>query len=233
MEPTLSRQFDTPDEIASHRAVINRENSQRSTGPRSQDGKQRSSQNALKHGLTSRMPVLRSEDPALYEQRCRQFHDEYQPKTPTEIQLVQELADTAWRLNRIPRLEAELLDIADRDLRRNGRLPSAIAAATRALATLGLHAQRLSRQFNKTLTTLRDIQAQRRAGEHQASAGSQLHAAEGHGDESGFVFSNQPCQAQHSYPMSSPAHSDAASLRAVANASSLAGHSTDLALGLP
>lgn len=232
MEPTLSRQFDTPDEIASHRAVINRENSQHSTGPRSEDGKQRSSQNALKHGLTSRMPVLRSEDPALYEQRCRQFHDEYQPKTPTEIQLVQELADTAWRLNRIPQLEAELLDIADRDLRRNGRIPSAIAAASRALATLGLHAQRLSRQFNKTLTTLRDIQAQRRAGEHQASAGSQLHAAEAHGDESGFVFSNQPCQAQALYPMSSPAHSDAASLRAVANASSLVGHSADLVLGL-
>ena len=215
------------------REKINRENAQHSTGPRTPDGKKISSRNALTHGLTARAPVLPSEDRAAYDAHCQAFRDEYKPATPTESQLVQELADTAWRLNRIPQLEAELLDIADRDLRRSGRLPSAIAAATRALATLGLHAQRLSRQFNKTLTTLRDIQAQRRAGEHQASAGSQLHAAEVHGDESGFVFSNQPCQARHSYPVSSPAHSDAASLRAVANASSLAGHSTDLALGLP
>ncbi len=80
----------------------------RSTGPRTAAGKQRSSMNALTHGLTSRSPVLPSEDPAAYQHHCRQFFDEYQPATPTESQLTQELADTAWRLNRIPHLEADL-----------------------------------------------------------------------------------------------------------------------------
>jgi hypothetical protein len=94
------------------RAAINRANSQHSTGPRTEAGKKRSSQNALRHGLTARTPVLASEDQAAYESHCRKFENEYQPATPTETQLVQELADTSWRLNRIPILEADLLDRA-------------------------------------------------------------------------------------------------------------------------
>jgi hypothetical protein len=92
--------------------TTNRANALLSTGPRTAAGKQRSSQNALTHGLTSRSPVLATEDPAEYQLHCRQFFDEYQPATPTESQLTQELADTALRLNRIPAFEAALLDRA-------------------------------------------------------------------------------------------------------------------------
>src|SRR5580700_8268317 len=94
------------------RTAINRANSQHSTGPRTDRGKQRSSLNALRHGLTAASPVLPSEDRAAYDSLRRQFRDEYQPATPTESQLVQELADTSWRLNRIPLLEAEVLNRA-------------------------------------------------------------------------------------------------------------------------
>ena len=65
--------------------------------------------NALRHGLTARTAVLATEDPAAYQLHCRQFMDEYKPATPTETQLVQQLADTSWRINRIPRLEADVL----------------------------------------------------------------------------------------------------------------------------
>ena len=95
-----------------NRAAINRANAQHSTGPRSEAGKQRSALNALTHGLTCRTAVLPSENPAAFEQHHRQFLDEYRPATPTETQLVHELADTAWRLNRIPLLEADLLSRA-------------------------------------------------------------------------------------------------------------------------
>jgi hypothetical protein len=92
-----------------NRAAINRANSQHSTGPRSEAGKQRSARNALTHGLTARTAVLPSEDPAAFQQHRRQFLEEYRPATPTETQLVHELADTSWRLNRIPLLEAGVL----------------------------------------------------------------------------------------------------------------------------
>jgi hypothetical protein len=132
--------------------AINRMNSQHSTGPRTAEGKLRSSRNALRHGLTARTPVLPAEDTAAYEIHRREFLDEYQPATPTETQLVEELSDTAWRLRRVPLLEARLISGAD-------SLP--IVEAHRLLSNLNLQSTCLSRQFQRTLETLRDIQADR------------------------------------------------------------------------
>lgn len=161
-------------------AATNRANALHSTGPRTELGKSRSSRNAVTHGLTSRAPVLRSEDPAAYQRHCRDFQDEYHPATPTEKHLVQELADTAWRLNRIPHLEAELL--------RDARLRDPY----HALATLSMHGQRLSRQFQKTLEQLRSIQSESR--KHEAAAKtpqtkSMSRTPAGQPAENGFVFS--------------------------------------------
>jgi hypothetical protein len=174
------------------RARANRANSRHSTGPRTAAGKQRSSQNATTHGLTSRSPVLATEDPAAYQLHCRQFFDEYQPATPTETQLTQELADTAWRINRIPALEAALLDRADSD----------ILDAHRALATLGLHSQRLSRQFQKTVDAIREIQSERRRERERdlkdAAALLELHKHKGvpwEPADHGFVFSKDEVEA--------------------------------------
>ncbi len=167
------------------RAAINRANSQHSTGPRTPVGKQRSSLNALRHGLTAASAVLPSEGPAAYEAHRRCFFDEYQPATPTETQLVTEIADTAWRLNRIPFLEAELFS---QDPNPESLIPM--------LATLGLHYQRLSRQFQRTLEALRDIQADRAERERRdlkdAAALLELHKHKGvpwEPSDHGFVFS--------------------------------------------
>src|ERR1035438_9297210 len=100
-----------PATLQINRAEINRSNARNSTGPRTEAGKQRSSQNALRHGLTARTPVIPSEVPAAYQQHCRQFMDEYHPATPTETQMVQQLADTSWRINRIPLLEPDVCQV--------------------------------------------------------------------------------------------------------------------------
>ena len=143
------------------RTRANRANALLSTGPRTAAGKQRSSLNALRHGLTAASAVLAYRRPRRVPAPCRQFFDEYQPATPTETQLTQELADTAWRLNRIPPLEAALLDRAANPPTDQAAIDFDIVDAHRALATLGLHSQRLSRQFQKTLDKLREIQADR------------------------------------------------------------------------
>jgi hypothetical protein len=67
--------------VSVYRATINQLNAQKSTGPRTEAGKQRSSLNSLRHGLTARTAVLHSEDPDGYQlHRCK-FIDEYQPAT--------------------------------------------------------------------------------------------------------------------------------------------------------
>jgi hypothetical protein len=133
------------------RTATNRANSAHSTGPRTEAGKQRSSQNALSHGLTARAAVLPTEDPEAYRLHVQQFLNEYAPANATETQLVHEIANTAWRLNRIPFLEAELLS---QDPNPQPQIPQ--------LARLGLHGARLSRQFQKAVELLREKQDDRR-----------------------------------------------------------------------
>jgi hypothetical protein len=176
--------------------AINRANSRHSTGPRTDFGKQRSSLNALRHGLTAASAVLPSEDQAAFEAHRRAFLDEYQPATPTERQLTQELVDTAWRLNRIPLLEAALLDRAANPANDQAAIDFDIVDAHRLIANLGIQGQRLSRQFQKSLETLRDIQADRmerqRRELNDAAALFEFHKHKGipwEPADHGFVFS--------------------------------------------
>ncbi len=180
------------------RAAINRANSQHSTGPRTEAGKQRSSLNAMRHGLTAASAVLPSEDPAAYETHRRQFFAEYQPATPTETQLVQELIDTSWRLNRIPLLEAEVLNRAANPPNEQARIDFDIVDAHRLINSLSIQGHRLSRQFQKALDQLRDIQAGRRERERrelkEAAALLEHHKHKGlpwEPADDGFVFSKQ------------------------------------------
>ncbi len=186
----------TADRAATNRAAINRENAQHSTGPRTPEGKARSSRNALCHGLSSRTALLPSEDQAAYEQHCRKFFEEYHPATPTETQLTQELADTAWRLNRVPALEAQLLQRAANPPSEAAAIAFDIVDAHRALSTLSLHSARLSRQFERALAQLREIQSARLARRERdlkdAAAISEVHKHQGtpyDPSEDGFVFS--------------------------------------------
>jgi hypothetical protein len=188
--------------IPNPRNRANRANALLSTGPRTAAGKQRASLNATTHGLTSQSPVLATEDPAAYQQHCRQFHDEYRPATPTETQLTQELADTAWRLNRIPQLEAALLDRAANPPSDQAAIDFDIVDAHRALATLGLHYQRLSSRFQKTLDQLREIQSERRIQQERdlkkAAALLELHKHKGipyDPAQDGFIFSKDQVEA--------------------------------------
>jgi hypothetical protein len=85
--------------------AANQRNAQLSTGPNSEAGKSASSRNALKTGLTGRTVLLPAEDAALYETHVAHFVKRYEPVGDDERNLVQSLADTEWRLGRIPSLE--------------------------------------------------------------------------------------------------------------------------------
>src|ERR1700694_4963105 len=165
-----------PDTInrAIHRAAVNKANAQKSTGPRTEAGKQRSSLNALRHGLTGQTVVLPTEDHSAYQRHSHGFLDEYQPKGATETQLVQSLLDTSWQLNRASAIETNLFtlgitEMEDRIRANHPQAETALAMALayrehhRAFANISVYRQRLTRQFERTLNQLRQIQAERRA----------------------------------------------------------------------
>jgi hypothetical protein len=192
------------------RALINRANAQHSTGPKTEEGKQRSSLNALRHGLTGQTIVLPSDDLAAYQRHIQSYVTEYKPKGPTETQLVQTLADTAWRLNRVSALENNLLTLgivnnlnAEPDPVQDAlSIVRALDSQTRVLANLSLHGQRLSRQFEKTHALLKQIQSERIPNDEydlrQAADLVYMHELKRKSydpAEDGFVFSDEEIQA--------------------------------------
>ena len=76
-----------------------------STGPKTPEGKLRSSINSTRHGLTGRTVVLPNEDHDLYRTFAAEIVESLQPETPIERQLAQTVADTQWRLNRLRSIE--------------------------------------------------------------------------------------------------------------------------------
>src|SRR5437764_489799 len=87
------------------------ENGARSRGPVTPEGKARTAQNATKHGLTGRTVVLNCEDASAYQQLLSACHEEWQPQTRTELDLVNDIAACRWRLNRILTLETAAIDL--------------------------------------------------------------------------------------------------------------------------
>ncbi|HWE52848.1 MAG TPA: hypothetical protein VG273_23845 [Bryobacteraceae bacterium] len=78
-------------------------------GPNTPQGKIRSSQNAVRHGLTGRIVVLPTEDMEVYKAFSKELVDSLHPETPMERQLAQTIADTQWRLNRARTIEDGML----------------------------------------------------------------------------------------------------------------------------
>ena len=86
----------------------NRLNARRSTGPRTIIGKARVSSNALKHGLTGQDLVLPSENPHHYDAFRAGLIESLDPRGDLEGLLADKVVADAWRIRRIPILEAAL-----------------------------------------------------------------------------------------------------------------------------
>ena len=89
----------------------NRRNAQRSSGPKTQSGKARSSQNAVRHGLTAETVIGPLEDPADYRAFELAVTTAYDAETAVERELVLRLASLLWRLRRATSVETGLLQI--------------------------------------------------------------------------------------------------------------------------
>ena len=87
----------------------NRSNALNGAGPRTAEGKARSSRNALTHGLTAQEILIPGEDVAAYRSFEQQLIDDLQPNGSCEVELIERLAATNWHLRRIPRFEAALM----------------------------------------------------------------------------------------------------------------------------
>ncbi len=93
-----------------NQVAANRRNAAKSTGPRTEHGRARSSRNALKHGLTAEQVVMLGEDPAAFEALRDDLYAHYEPTDPVAEHLVEQVAACIWRLRRVPKIEAAIFE---------------------------------------------------------------------------------------------------------------------------
>ncbi len=149
----------------------NRLNAQKSTGPKSPEGKKRVAQNRTKHGLAGEHVVLADEDQSAFDGLLANLMDEWTPQSETEAFLVETLAHNQWRLLRCMRMEKTAF------LRQMKNLAGAPLFDTpMSIDDITRYEGRASRAYHRALDTLRKLQAERRKLE-AAAAPQQLNAA--------------------------------------------------------
>ena len=89
----------------------NQQNAQKSTGPKTADGKAAVSQNAVKHGLFAAKAVISIEDPADYELYRDKYLAELTPAGILESVLAERIVSLSWRLQRAERMHNEAIDV--------------------------------------------------------------------------------------------------------------------------
>jgi len=95
--------------------LANRRNAQKSTGPRTSEGKVAVSQNAVKHGLLTRQDVTSSESQADFNLYREQMLDELAPVSPMESMLAERIVTLSWRLKRAGRIQNQAIDALNAD----------------------------------------------------------------------------------------------------------------------
>ena len=89
----------------------NRRNSQKSTGPRSAEGKAVSAKNAVKHGLFARDAVITGENTEVYDLFRDELIAELAPAGAMESILAERYVSLSWRLQRIERIQNQVMDV--------------------------------------------------------------------------------------------------------------------------
>ncbi len=155
----------------------NRENAKKSTGPRTNRGKTRTSKNALKHGLLAQDAVLPGEDPAEFDQHLTSFEDTYLPRNRVEKEIVRQIADVVWRMERLSRIETAVIAAGMENSRRfnhdTGPMPEdreertnilgwAMLTRTKLLNNLARYDGHLGRRFYRGVELMIDIRREER-----------------------------------------------------------------------
>ncbi len=157
---------------SSARVTANRENARNSTGPRTDAGKVRSSRNAVRGALTGRVVILPTDDLDAYEKHVLGYKQQFDPLTDYEVGLVQALADTDWRLQRIPHLIMALMTKGREEFAEAFQHLKPAERAVRIelettlkyenqLRNLQLQENRLHRRHEKDIAELRTVQRER------------------------------------------------------------------------
>ena len=156
--------------------LANRRNAQKSTGPRTPQGKSAVSQNAAKHGFLARQTVISSESQADFDLYREQMLAELAPVSPMESMLAERIVTLSWRLKRVCRIQNQAIDALNADQTRSplakltqslckpsasnlslGRLAIKDFSNARVLDRLLMYERRIEHSLYKTILELQRL----------------------------------------------------------------------------
>jgi hypothetical protein len=146
--------------VSPARAEASRRNGAKSRGPRTEAGKARASQNALKHGLrAAKHVVLPAEDPGAFAALEAALLEELAPEGALQTVLARQIVSAVWRLARVDRMEVELLVFRDRAERDLGLAATRDGNTARTLPALVRYRAAAHAELLRSLRTLEALQA--------------------------------------------------------------------------
>jgi hypothetical protein len=128
-------------------------NTNNSTGPRTPEGKARSSRNALKHGLTARELIIAPGDEAAFAEFLAGFEQDLQPQGILEQTIFNQIVHSAWNLRRLRILETELIE--------DGEDPLLNIYKVERVERMARYAARAERTLHRSIRELRALQTGR------------------------------------------------------------------------
>ena len=136
--------------------IASRKNGARSRGPKTAEGKQISSRNAIRHGLLSKNVVLKNESETVFTALLGQHLAKLAPSDGVEHCAVEEMVASAWRLRRLWAIEKQLFDEAIEKRPEAGEIERIAAAFSGLTAGPPLHLldryeTRLHRMYQRSL----------------------------------------------------------------------------------
>jgi len=162
--------------------LANRLNAMKSTGPRTAEGKNASSRNALQHGLCAEKHLLAFEDAAGFDSLHQDLRSRFRPIGESEEKLVLRIAQAQWRLDRVFPLETQIFESQirrfDGTSHANGRPDSELlgpafisdCANSQSLMKLSRYEAALERSIKNNLHQLEVFQKARAARAAEAAA---------------------------------------------------------------
>lgn len=133
--------------LSQRQLLANRRNAQKSTGPKTPEGKRRSARNAIRHGLYAKDFLLATREQlraeGRFEEFARNLYETLGPRDASEAALVTRIVNAAWQMRRAIRFEVE-------------STPAQCALPRdKDLVLILRHENRASREFHQALTALR------------------------------------------------------------------------------
>jgi hypothetical protein len=152
-------------------------NGAKSRGPTTIEGKEKSSRNAITHGLTAGNGniLLDCEDSTQFDEVLNKLLGIHEPATPAEQDLVEEMVAARWRTRRMWTIETGLLnaEVLAQAAKTDNPDPSvhlasafhSLADDSRSLALASRYEARLQRLYDRAYKTLRELQQVRKSQE--------------------------------------------------------------------